>query len=422
MTKLALALLPALAAAQVVFESGKPLMVKSTSIFQMPSFNSSAVAFHSEKTKFEKISGFAIPTQVSINANKDGSWSGNTWTITLEAADTVKGMYVAFDGFKLPEGAKLFMYNEAGEVAGPFTAANNKANGEFSIWPMQGQKITIEYDGLTATTKPVLSIDLVGQAYAPFPGYTKESRGPSGWCNVNTACSDADDWRDEVDAVAILMSSFGGGYCSGSMINNKDGKQLFLTAYHCSPGSRDQVGFNFQEDTCNGNDNSISKDSASGLTSIGSNRGSDYHLLEVDEAIPSSYGVYLAGWNAEDVTSYSDEVTCISHPSADRKKFTQHYDSTAVTRSGYITSNGQTHWYVKSWELGTTEGGSSGSPLFNKNKQIIGQLHGGYASCTYNVDDYYGALAASWTGSDGAALYNALSGSSSTQSMSGARL
>ena len=33
------------------------------------------------------------------------------------------------------------------------------------------------------------------------------------------------------------------------------------------------------------------------------------------------------------------------------------------------------------WELGVTEGGSSGSPLFDQNGRIIGQLFGGTATC-----------------------------------------
>jgi V8-like Glu-specific endopeptidase len=345
-----------------------------------------------------KVGGFAFPQPVSVNAEKDGKWIDGVWTYTFVSTDDVtKGMFVAFDGFWLPEGSSLFTYTETGEIAGAFTSKNNKKNQQFMIRPLSGKKLTVEYNANGATEQPIISIDVVGQAYASFPGHKfgeDEKRGPSGWCNINTACSCADDWRNEINAVTVLMSSFG-GYCSGSMINNPDGKQYYLTAYHCRPSSRDLVGFNYQESTCNGNDNSLQiTDTAQGLATLASGSGSDYHLMEVEETIPSSYNAYLAGWNANEASSYTD-VTCISHPSIDRKKFTQHYGG--VTRSGYISSNGDTHWYVSSWELGTTEGGSSGSPLFNANKQIIGQLHGGYASCNYNYDDYYGALVKSYS-------------------------
>ena len=44
------------------------------------------------------------------------------------------------------------------------------------------------------------------------------------------------------------------------------------------------------------------------------------------------------------------------------------------------------------WQEGTTEPGSSGCPLFTRgNPLIIGQLYGGYASCSAaNEPDYFG--------------------------------
>ena len=54
------------------------------------------------------------------------------------------------------------------------------------------------------------------------------------------------------------------------------------------------------------------------------------------------------------------------------------------------------HWRVADWEDGTTEPGSSGSPLFDADHRIVGQLHGGEASCSYNVNDYYGKFSTSW--------------------------
>ena len=54
------------------------------------------------------------------------------------------------------------------------------------------------------------------------------------------------------------------------------------------------------------------------------------------------------------------------------------------------------------WDLGATEGGSSGSPLFDQHHRIVGQLHGGQAACGNDDPDWYGRLFTSWTG-DGTA-------------------
>ena len=60
-----------------------------------------------------------------------------------------------------------------------------------------------------------------------------------------------------------------------------------------------------------------------------------------------------------------------------------------------------THWRITAWDDGTTEPGSSGSPLFDKDHRIIGQLYGGPSSCTASpeyMNDYYGRFSVSWEG------------------------
>lgn len=52
------------------------------------------------------------------------------------------------------------------------------------------------------------------------------------------------------------------------------------------------------------------------------------------------------------------------------------------------------------WDIGVTEGGSSGSPLFDQNGLIVGQLAGGSAACAGTNDnggfDVYGRFDKSW--------------------------
>ncbi|MCH7534776.1 MAG: T9SS type A sorting domain-containing protein [Bacteroidetes bacterium] len=77
----------------------------------------------------------------------------------------------------------------------------------------------------------------------------------------------------------------------------------------------------------------------------------------------------------------------------DVKKITFDYQS-----PNSKTKDGVASWQVV-WNDGSTEIGSSGSPLFNTKHQIIGQLYGGEASCsTMSNPDYFGRFASSWTG------------------------
>ena len=71
---------------------------------------------------------------------------------------------------------------------------------------------------------------------------------------------------------------------------------------------------------------------------------------------------------------------------------------------------------IDDWEDGVTEPGSSGSPLFDNNHRIIGQLYGGAAACNGSVNnglyDYYGRLDVSW--GNGASQYLDPSGGNTT--------
>ncbi|MDA7716928.1 GEVED domain-containing protein [bacterium] len=72
------------------------------------------------------------------------------------------------------------------------------------------------------------------------------------------------------------------------------------------------------------------------------------------------------------------------------------FDNDPSTISGYLGASGTTHWQITDWNDGTTEGGSSGSALFDQNKRIIGQLHGGYAACGNDRGDWYGRLSVTY--------------------------
>ena len=56
-------------------------------------------------------------------------------------------------------------------------------------------------------------------------------------------------------------------------------------------------------------------------------------------------------------------------------------------------------WNIKHWDSGVTEPGSSGSPLYNKHHQFVGQLFGGPSFCGCNdtdKNDYFGKFSTSW--------------------------
>ncbi|MCS2606082.1 T9SS type A sorting domain-containing protein [Parabacteroides distasonis] len=58
------------------------------------------------------------------------------------------------------------------------------------------------------------------------------------------------------------------------------------------------------------------------------------------------------------------------------------------------------HLHVKTWEVGYTASGSSGSPLFNADGEIIGALSGGQSSENSPKNDYFFSLKKPWDAID----------------------
>ena len=85
----------------------------------------------------------------------------------------------------------------------------------------------------------------------------------------------------------------------------------------------------------------------------------------------------------------------IHHPAGDIKKVSRENDPLISTTFGSCPAN--SHWGVTGWDEGVTEGGSSGSPLFDQNHRIVGQLHGGASACgAASLSDEYGKMSYSW--------------------------
>src|SRR5690606_5514370 len=111
---------------------------------------------------------------------------------------------------------------------------------------------------------------------------------------------------------------------------------------------------------------------------------SDMCLVEitgglVGGTVPASFNPYFSGW--DNTGTIPTSTVCIHHPNGDIKKISFD-DNPALISQGMGSSESNATWTVQ-WDRNTTtEPGSSGSPLFDQNHRIIGQLWGGGASCS----------------------------------------
>ncbi len=350
---------------------------------------------------------FGFNNEVDLSMTNSGTWSslpdgGLIWQLRLECQNALT-VNLTLDNVVIPEGNELFVYNEDKSfILGSFIDYH-LYKGELGTELIPGETAIIEYYVAPENVElnRSLHINRVTHGYRTAAEFTEKAFGSSGNCNMNANCPDGDPWEFQKRSAVMLVSG-SSGFCSGALINNteNDGKPYVLTANHCysNPASW-TFRFNWQSDGCNNPGSSPSFVSLSGATLRARRTPSDMCLVEitgglVGGTVPASYNAYLSGWNNLDVAP--DSTVCIHHPAGDIKKISFD-DAPAISVQAMGSSEANSSWEVH-WDRNTTtEGGSSGSPLFDQDHRIIGQLWGGGASCfNLNAPDFYGKVSSSW--------------------------
>ena len=296
-----------------------------------------------------------------------------------------------FDQFYISEETELFIYNKSKQhTIGAFTHKNNKHYKRFSTAPVKGDMIIIEfYEPSHVKSESIINLSNIVHGYKDvFRGYEDSEE-----CHNNVNCAEFQSWNDEVSSVLLTLTDGGTRLCSGSLINNvnQDLELYFLTSETCLGGHEDWIFmFNYESSSCS-NQDGITNQTVSGATLLVNHYESDFALLKLEENPPEDYDIYFSGWDITGDNPFN--CTSIHHPVGDIKKISQH---TGVAISDGWFFDDDTHWKINEWSSGITEPGSYGAPLFNEDKQIVGQLHGGESSCDNPVDDYFGKLSHSW--------------------------
>lgn len=349
---------------------------------------------------------------VSLNPDNSGSWDdladgSRIWRLRIHAPGA-SGINVYFDRYKLPDGASLFIYSpDRSKVLGAYTSANNKEFGKLNIQPLAGEELVVEYfEPAGLESNGHLQIGNIGhfyngnRLYENGTGYNSSEK-----CNKNVACEDGDGWRDQIRSVTkILFQDNSGNYflCSGALINNvrNNGTPFLLTANHCLPfyiqAESAIYYFNYESPVCFPQQNGDETQTISGSSIVSTCNKLDFSLVELSSIPPEEYNVYYSGWDA--TPDAPEEGVCIHHPLGDIKKISLY--SKAPVTGDFVYQwdfDDNTHWYIERWAKGITQGGSSGSPLYDQNKRIVGDLTGGstVANCT-SADAYFAKFFESW--------------------------
>ena len=347
---------------------------------------------------------FGFNNNTNINISNSGTWinlpnGDRIWQLVVVCKNALT-INLTFSQTVIPTGNELYVYNPSKDfILGKFTASH-LYNGELGTELVPGEITIVEYFVPKGSSIGNVNICTVTHGYRTPNEFLLKAFGGSGACNVNVNCPEGAAWTQQRNSVVMLVSG-SNGFCTGALINNtlNDAKPYVLTANHCYSNPATWIfRFQWESTSCINPSTSPTFQSLSGAVLRAQGTPSDFCLVEitgglVNGTVPAAYTPYFSGW--DNTETISPSAVCIHHPSGDIKKIAIENNALISTSFGGSPSN--SHWGVLSWDLGVTEPGSSGSPLFNQNRRIIGQLHGGASACGASVlSDEYGKVSVSW--------------------------
>lgn len=336
-----------------------------------------------------------------------------------------RGLRLALQIEQLPPGTVLRTYGagnpETFEVSGNEVLQAIQQNVDAGIadaeartyWmpPVEGEEGVLEIELAAGVDPQTLKVALPQLSHlvmlATDERVWAKRIGDGAYCNVDLMCTAHRSDNNSLAVAHMQYVSSGGTYiCTGTLMNNtrQDFTPYFLSANHCistqSEASSLVTYWDFRASSCNsGQLYAGSRTVTGGAQLLYASSRTDTSFMRLRGALPS--GRLFAGWDAR-TASASGSVYGIHHPKGDLQmvsegQLKQFLNCTSGSGDGTFTCMGATSatgGYLNAlWSSGTTEGGSSGSALFNPSGQIVGQLYGGSSSCSNPAgSNIYGRL------------------------------
>lgn len=421
-----------LAQAQISFGGVPAITAQSHRVVEIvPPFNAqdlrSAEQWHQVDDGAPLIVGRMLPLSGDFyqQATHEIVQGRSVYHLELTAPDA-RGLSLSFDKLALQPGDRLYLFDPARkQVLGAFTSETNPDGGVFGTNPIAGSSLVIQYEPAGALAD--IQLKQLGYFFESVAAPLNIlGEGASGVCNVNVNCSEGTDMQDVKNGVVQILAVIEGniGFCSGTLVNNtnQDWRPLIMTAQHCTFGKNPLTGklmntteedfrqwvfnFHYERPGCANNqwvgEQAYSISGAKRLAQVPMDLGSDGLLVEALTPIPDYYGVYYNGWDRSG--TLEPTAKGLHHPSGDVMKISTIKEplisGTWMTKDNISAKDAHFAVRYAKTENGhcVTEGGSSGSGLFNSKGLLIGTLSGGGAECDKGINalNMYGKLSEHW--------------------------
>lgn len=382
-------------------------------VFSLPLFDISKMLAEDEETV-----GLDIPFRFGkgfdVNLTlEDGSWADmgdcRVWSMSFKS-EGAHSLNFVFNNFQLPDGGELYIVNQGGNIIyGPVTS-DAIGESKFFLTDIIPDSVATIYLKEPKWKRGESSLSICRVVHGYKSVLIDENGGlvgSSSPCNNDVACFP--EYSKEAKAVALVLLSSGEELCSGSLVMTTDFtlKPYFLTAFHCIDLNKNKTlsdaeisnaenwmfKFNYMKLNC-GNSTLATSYTYNSSTFRAGYNPTDFALVELNSAVDTNKHNWL-GWDNTGTTPTNG--VGIHHPAGDLMKISIENDSFSTVSWDQGPNN---HWHVN-FDSGVVEGGSSGSPLLNEHKKLVGQLHGGpeyINNRCLQTEGLYGKLSESWTG------------------------
>lgn len=372
-----------------------------------------------------------VPIFTNITTVNSGIWSttlngDRVWQLKIKVTGA-EALSFIFSNFKLYGSSNFKVTDKNGSLLHKVVNKSDMLEDfQQHLALCFGDEMTLTLTEPQGTIPSEIQMDRVMYNYRSTGNPNVLKINESASCEVNINCTPVgDNWQDEKRGVAriYVVDASGAGWCSGSLVNNtaQDCKPLLLTALHCGVSTSAansnlwKFYFKYEAVGCTNPGSAGTLDDyfitgcvrrASSVDGGGTS-GSDFLLVQMgtlaNEAATittlktANFNAYWIGWDANNVSVTGGAG--IHHPAGDIKKISTFTGATVST--GWNGNGLQSHWRF-TWTAnangyGVTEGGSSGSPLFNNLGRQIGTLTGGGSFCNaQTAQDMYGKMSYHW--------------------------
>jgi lysyl endopeptidase len=314
------------------------------------------------------------------------------------------------DQFYLADGAHLFLTDpKTKKFIGAYTAENNNIAEALGTELLNSDNVVLVLDEPAGAILPSrFRIETIVHGFEDLEILAK-GLNTSGDCHYDVNCSIGTGYELQRNSVGMMVN--GGGFCTGSLVNNTSGSIIpyFISARHCGTNPTNWV-FRFRWEAPIGQTScATNSPSGNGPTNMvingaslkAQNTNADFLLVELNSAPDPNWGIYYNGWDNTDSSTAMKGIG-IHHPDGDIKKISIENDALSQQEILFLGTQNNA-WLVNNWDYGSTEPGSSGSPLFNQEKRLIGVLSGGTSNCQGTIDnglpDFYGRFGYGWNNS-----------------------